>query len=77
MENKARVSLGADSNYEMDDYELLIARHHLIQQQLENIDIKFCISKLKVLLLVKYCRMAKIVAQRSVNLSLNHHFPCF
>ena len=60
MENLARVSLGDDS-YEMDERELLIARYHLIQQQLENIDSKSCISKLKVLLYVRYCRMTKIV----------------
>ena len=59
MENQARVSLGDDS-YEMDERELLIARYHLIQQQLENIDSKSCTSKLKVLY-VKYCRMIKIV----------------
>ena len=60
MENQARVSLGDDS-YEMDERELLIARYHLIQQQLENIDSKSYISKLKVLLYVRYCRMTKIV----------------
>ena len=33
-------SEGKHEEYEMDDYELLIARHHLIQQQLENIKSK-------------------------------------
>jgi len=26
------------SDYEMDDYELLLARHHLIQQQLQKVE---------------------------------------